>query len=759
MEPYSPWLTRRGSVLLVASAFSTELTRGLVIVFLALTGVALAVVILRVVRLFAELRRCQKALIETIETDGMPSAISQMNGDIVHITEALAVRQDQPATTMRELLSQCGAAVDDGLIYRLCQAAAGTGFAIRPLGDTKGEAETYLSCRRYPDDLLVWTLISSDDVGQILGQEHPEPPGASGLTSLLITPDQDPVPSPEFTEIFGDQVQSILDQIGPVDAPRGLRLTLTRADRRTEAFQILPVPQEEDGTLLLFLSDAATPTPPGNATKALDLLPVALMQFDLQGRLIWLNQLGVQVVVEKPALGTSVEEIFAPLGRPIPALLEEAMSGTTNRRGTMVRLAGQKTGGFLQISLIRSELDGVDCFLAVLNDASELRELEDRFAQSQKMEAVGKLAGGVAHDFNNVLTAIKGHCDFVLMGKEQTNPDYEDLVQIRQNSNRAASMVRHLLAFSRQQTLQPQMLNLRDVISDAHVFLNSVIGERVVLHIDHERELWPVMADQHQLEQVLMNLVVNARDAMDDGGVVTIATRNVNLPREEAIQGISVPADDYVEISVTDDGTGIPEEVIDRVFDPFFTTKPQGQGTGLGLSTVYGIVKQSGGYIFAQNLEEGGACFRLLMPCASPGTQRAVRDAPAEQRQDLTGQATVLLVEDEDSIRSVGSRALKLRGYHVHEAASAEDAMKMLSEDKITVDVLVSDVVMPGMDGPTFAVKARKIRPGLRLIFVSGYAEDNFQNADLGEDFLFLPKPFSINELTAKVKEALDVAA
>ncbi|MEM9735753.1 MAG: ATP-binding protein, partial [Pseudomonadota bacterium] len=422
-----------------------------------------------------------------------------------------------------------------------------------------------------------------------------------------------------------------------------------------------------------------------------------------------------------------------------------------------VRGKGASEERVFQLGLLRIEDDGADSLLAVLNDAREIKELEDRFAQSQKMEAIGKLAGGVAHDFNNVLTAIQGHCDFVLMGKDRTHPDHDDLIQIRQNTNRAASMVRHLLAFSRQQTLQQVQLNLRDVISDAHIFLSSVIGEKVTLKIEHEGELTPVIADRYQLEQVLMNLVVNARDAMPEGGTVTVTTRNLRLTRTASFQGIEVPPGAYAEIAVADSGMGIPEHVIGRVFDPFFTTKPQGQGTGLGLSTVYGIVKQSGGFIFVENIEEGGAMFRTFLPAATEEQAPApVPDQP-EPRRDLTGQAHVLLVEDEDSIRSVGARALRLRGYEVHAAASAEEAMELL-ESGITVDVLVSDVVMPGMDGPSFAAKALKLRPDLRLIFVSGYAEDNFRNTDLGMDFVFLPKPFSIVDLTAKVREALDMA-
>ncbi|MEM7508706.1 MAG: ATP-binding protein [Pseudomonadota bacterium] len=728
----------------------------LITLCLALFGAVLAVLIWRLLRVGGNAKVPQEALIREVDEVPMPAAASRLNGQLIHANEGFRIGEGAPTAQIEDLLKLQIPDFAASAVYRLARASAVPGFALMAVDDGSGEAR-YLCCRRCHDDALIWSLVSAQIAQDSVVGLQAGSGGPDRFPYLRLDGDGVSRTNAAFVETFGQQAAPVVEALGTLHGHSGARVVLTLANRETRSFLAFSTAEDDGGDPgVLLLPQEASASPNSRATKALETLPIGLMQFDLDGRSLWSNRQAEHILGQQIPHGMPIDQIFSALGRPIPALLEEAMAGSANRRGAMVRIEGQHDDGFLQITLSRTDLDGLDGFLAVVNDANELRELEDRFAQSQKMEAVGKLAGGVAHDFNNVLTAIKGHCDFVLMGKEQTNPDYEDLIQIRQNSNRAASMVRHLLAFSRQQTLQPQLLNLRDVISDAHVFLNSVIGERVTLHIDHERELWPVMADQHQLEQVLMNLVVNARDAMEERGTVTIATRNVSQSSEEMIQGVAVPPDEYVEISVTDDGTGIPEDVRGRVFDPFFTTKPQGQGTGLGLSTVYGIVKQSGGFIFAENLPDSGACFRMLLPCTSPATPRVPMERPAEIKRDLTGQASVLLVEDEDSIRSVGSRALKLRGYRVHEAASAEDAMRLLSEDGIKVDVLVSDVVMPGMDGPTFAVKARELRPGLRLIFVSGYAEDNFRNADLGEDFLFLPKPFSINELTSKVKEALE---
>jgi two-component system cell cycle sensor histidine kinase/response regulator CckA len=505
----------------------------------------------------------------------------------------------------------------------------------------------------------------------------------------------------------------------------------------------------------LPLAAPATGAGQGESVTALEAVPVALIQLDLDGRVRWHNRLAREMIGRDMEPGIPLAELVISLGRTLPVLLADAASDAHGRR-EMLRLRGE-VESFLQISVTRVALDGRPTLLAVLSDASELRQLEDKFVQSQKMEAVGKLAGGVAHDFNNVLTAISGHSDLLLLGKDAQHPDYSDLVQIRQNTHRAAALVRQLLAFSRKQTLNPALLSVQDVVSDIQYLLNRLIGERVTLVLEHGRDLAPVRADQQQLGQALMNLVVNSRDAMPNGGTVTIATRNHRIAENSAHQGFEIPAGDYVEIAVADQGTGIEPHVLDRVFDPFFTTKPQGEGTGLGLSTVYGIVKQSGGYIFAENRAKGGACFRIVLPRAHPAaTDTPVpREAPAAERRDLTGKGAILLVEDEDPVRSFASRALRLRGYEVCEAASAEEAMEMIDDPAIRIDLLVSDVVMPGTDGPTLAAHARRKRPGLRVVFISGYAEDSFRRNLVEHDFLFLAKPFSLVELTAKVKEAI----
>ncbi|MEM8812629.1 MAG: ATP-binding protein [Pseudomonadota bacterium] len=390
-------------------------------------------------------------------------------------------------------------------------------------------------------------------------------------------------------------------------------------------------------------------------------------------------------------------------------------------------------------------------------DTTEQRGLEAQFAQSQKMQAIGQLAGGVAHDFNNVLTAIIGFSDLLLANHRPTDPSFQDIMNIKQNANRAAGLVRQLLAFSRRQTLRPTELALTDTLSDLSILLDRLLGEKVELAMSHGRDLWPVMADVNQLEQVIINLAVNARDAMPGGGKLTIATKNVLADEALGYKAKALPEADHVLIEVTDTGTGMPPEVLEKIFDPFFTTKEVGKGTGLGLSTVYGIVKQTGGYVYAESEPEKGTMFRIFLPRHIPEEKPEPEKKPeAAVAQDLTGSASILLVEDEEAVRAFAARALTSRGYTVHEASSGADALDVMEETDGAVDLVVSDVVMPEMDGPSLLRELRKTRPDLKIIFVSGYAEEAFsKNLPENEKFHFLPKPFSLKQLATTVKEVL----
>jgi two-component system, cell cycle sensor histidine kinase and response regulator CckA len=387
-------------------------------------------------------------------------------------------------------------------------------------------------------------------------------------------------------------------------------------------------------------------------------------------------------------------------------------------------------------------------------DLTDRRHLEAQFAQSQKMQAVGQLAGGVAHDFNNLLTAMIGFCDLLLLRHKPGDQSFSDIMQIKQNANRAANLVRQLLAFSRQQTLQARVLNVTDVLAELSNLLRRLIGENIELRMLHGRDLGLIKVDQNQLEQVIINLCVNARDAMAGGGRLTVVTSNRIVTQPEHHGHDEVAPGDYVSIEVVDTGHGIPVEHLPRIFEPFFSTKAIGSGTGLGLSTVYGIVRQTGGYVLVDSNPGEGARFTILLP-RHQGEGRAAEAGEVRERvgSDLTGTATILLVEDEDAVRVFSSRALRNKGYQVLEAKNGEAALSLLMQERDSIDLMITDVVMPVMDGPTLARKVREARPDMRVIFISGYAEDRFKD-ELG-DMHFLPKPFSLKQLAAKVKDVI----
>jgi two-component system cell cycle sensor histidine kinase/response regulator CckA len=373
------------------------------------------------------------------------------------------------------------------------------------------------------------------------------------------------------------------------------------------------------------------------------------------------------------------------------------------------------------------------------------------------MQAVGQLAGGVAHDFNNLLTVIIGNCEFLLMRHQAGDPSFKEINEVHQNALRAAALVSQLLAFSRKQTMQPKILALGDVIGELAQMLRRLVGEGVTLVVEREPDLWAVHADEAQLGNAIINLVVNARDAMPSGGTVTIRTANQTVGTASALGTAIMPAGEYVRIDVADTGTGMSKEIQSKIFDPFFTTKPVGQGTGLGLATVYGIVKQSGGFITVDSELGKGTCFKIYLPRRKVEAAEAapVETAPAPAR-DVTGQDTILLVEDEEAVRSFAARALRMRGYNVLEASGGEEALEIVKNDTNTIDLIITDVVMPNMDGPTMVKHVKALKPDLAVIFMSGYAEEAFRRSDQSsEDIHFLPKPFGLKQLAAKVKEVL----
>jgi two-component system cell cycle sensor histidine kinase/response regulator CckA len=528
-----------------------------------------------------------------------------------------------------------------------------------------------------------------------------------------------------------------------------------------------PEEREKAPALVVLIDEDASGMDKGTALgyvqNLLGLLPVGLAMTDRDGRFLFANDAfiraaGITEGTLPPYPGDLV--VREDKGALADAVRRHA-SGQAMSADVALRLRHQPDEP-VTMSLAGLRGMGDAAVLLSIKDNSEESRLKRQVAQASKMQAIGQLAGGVAHDFNNVLTAIIGHCDLMLMRHSPGDSDYDDIQQIRSNSNRAASLTRHLLAFSRQQTLRPQVLQLPDIVSDTSELLKRLIGEKIVLEVQHDRNLGPVRADPGQLEQVIVNLAVNARDAMlakrPPGGTLTIRTRKITAAEVRAMASDILPADDYSAILVEDSGVGIPPDVQARIFEPFFTTKDVGKGTGLGLSTVYGIVKQSGGYIFVDSETGKGTTFSIYFPVYRGGAVEQRSRKPVKVSAGQWGNARLLLVEDEDMVRAVAERALTRQGFTVVTATDGEDGLERLT-DSGPFDLVVSDVVMPNLDGPGMAMEMRKRMPGLPILFMSGYAEETLRQSISIDQVHFLPKPFSVAQIVDAVHGALAAAA
>ncbi len=530
----------------------------------------------------------------------------------------------------------------------------------------------------------------------------------------------------------------------------------------------IPFIEGDDAPLLVALLDeeeAAGPAIGAGASahirSLVSLMPFGIALIDREGRFLQMNDAFVRAADVDPAAPPLYpgDLVVREDKAAVADAVRRFAGGATHSTDMAVRLRDRPDEP-VALSIAGARGLGEAAVLLSLKDNSEESRLKREVAQATKMQAVGQLAGGVAHDFNNILTAIIGHCDLMLMRHSPGDSDYDDIQQIRANSNRAASLTRQLLAFSRQQTLRPQILQLPDVISEVSNLLKRLLGETVTLTVTHGRNLGLVRADPGQLEQVVMNLAVNARDAMlgkngQGGGTLTIQTLTVTAADVRAMESEILPVADYTALKISDTGTGIPPEILPKIFEPFFTTKEVGKGTGLGLSTVYGIVKQSGGYIFADSKPGKGTVFTIYLPVhTATAPAKPVAAPPKAKPGELWGSGTILLVEDEDMVRAVAERALTRQGYTVLTAEHGEAALDLL-EAHPRPDLLISDVMMPIMDGPTMVRRARERYPDLPILFMSGYAEEQLRKSIDLDNVAFLAKPFSVQQLAEAARDVL----
>jgi len=632
------------------------------------------------------------------------------------------------------------------LLFRLEGRADRVGAAHEDVLTRRGHIR--ISVHRADEGLYLWRIEKAADMVPRRADPMPLPMITVGRNDAVLFMNQ------AARDLIGERART-LDRICPrLPIRSGL---VNDVATRDGVYGCLAV--ELDGVagrreIFLIPGIAATERQP-DGWAFFDEMPVPLLKLSAEGIVQLSNRPARDLLGADLCHGRPLGEMLEGLGRPIRDWIGDAAAGRGTVHSEFLRVRRDDAETFVQVTLNRAREEGETILIAVMNDATELKSLEAQFVQSQKMQAIGQLASGVAHDFNNLLTAITGHCDLLLLRHDQHDSDFSDLQQINQNANRAAVLVNQLLAYSRKQTLTPEIMDLRDTLADLTHLLNRLVGERIDLSLSHDPELWSIRADRRQFEQVLMNLVVNARDAMPDGGEVRIRTENLVLDSPMIRDRATVSPGRYVKVSVEDEGVGIAPEKLRKVFEPFYTTKRVGEGTGLGLSTVYGIIKQTGAFIFVDSEPGRGACFFMLFAAFDREIRPQVeRFAPLELGAPVEG--CVLLVEDEAPVRAFASRAMQLRGLTVVEAESAEEALELLADEDLAVDVFVTDVVMPGMDGPSWVRKALEQRPDVRTIFMSGYAQEDFSDARSAiPRSTFLSKPFSLTELTEAVQQQI----
>jgi len=725
------------------------LPNGLARMGLATAAMTLGMLYLGVMILENHRSRNRRDVFETvakfIEKDSAPGFVTAPDGEIK--AQNLAA-QSQFGNVYSGTLA--GKLVDrfanpSGIIYRLQSRAEATGSAREDIVTRKEHVR--LSVHDMGNDGFVWRVetIADRQIGRSGGEQAGLPMVMIGRTGAVLFMND------AARELIGMRAKSLDQLFTQLPVTPGAIMEISTADGVRNA--LIAETDAGVGRRALYFLPAPETSSQSRQWQVFHDLPVPMIKVAPDGSVLSFNRMASGLIGIGLSEGVHLSSLMEGLGRSISDWLADTLAGRLIQKSEFLRLTRSDREVFVQVTLNRVTEEGEPSLIAVLNDATELKSLEAQFVQSQKMQAIGQLAGGVAHDFNNLLTAISGHCDLLLLRHDQGDPDYSDLVQINQNANRAAALVGQLLAFSRKQTLRPETLDMRDTLADLTHLLNRLVGEKITLTLSHDPVLEPIRADKRQLEQVLMNLVVNARDAMPAGGEIRIETECAKLTAPMTRDQVTLQAGKYVILRVSDDGTGIASDKLQKVFEPFFTTKRTGEGTGLGLSTAYGIVKQTGGFIFVDSTLGVGTCFTLYFPVLeATEVPEAAPVLPPKVKNARHGDGVILLVEDEAPVRAFASRALRMRGYTVLEADSAEAALQTLEDESLNIDVFVTDVVMPGMDGPSWVREALKVRPDTRVVFVSGYAEDSFGEAQMQiPNSVFLPKPFSLNDLTETV--------
>ncbi|WP_031440069.1 hybrid sensor histidine kinase/response regulator [Sphingomonas sp. FUKUSWIS1] len=746
---------------------------------------AAAIIVVGAVIVWRLLARAGSAELRTIDWD-FTRAVAQASGDAIAVTDRagrLVCANDAYDAVFSGFPTPPGLPLDASGVVLLAEAGR---TAWR---DGHAQAERLVanglrisaSITRAGDeaDMLVWRFVTAPDYDlaqtaeRLIDGPTGDRLGGSGIMAALLSADGRVRATNRVLRVraIGDEHEAIEGRDFArflITDNRGL-VRFAREGGAGTPLRVVQVPfvEGDDAPVLVILLDDEEDAPAIGASASahvrslVSLMPFSMALVDREGRFIQMNDSFLRaagVVGAAPPLYPG-DLVVREDKTAVADAIRRFAGGQTHSTDMAVRLKDHPDEP-VALTIAGARGLGDAAVLLSLKDNSEESRLKREVAQATKMQAVGQLAGGVAHDFNNILTAIIGHCDLMLMRHSPGDSDYDDIQQIRTNSNRAAGLTRQLLAFSRQQTLRPQILQLPDVVSEVSNLLKRLMGETVRLDMMHGRNLGPVRADPGQLEQVVVNLAVNARDAIlsanpRGGGTLTITTRSVSATEVRQMASDILPVADYTALIVQDTGTGIPPEVLPKIFEPFFTTKEFGKGTGLGLSTVYGIVKQSGGYIFAESQPGQGATFTIFLPVhAAPAAPRLTAPKPAAKPADLWGTGTILLVEDEDMVRAVAERALTRQGYSVLTAENGEVALEIMAKNG-RPDLLITDVVMPTMDGPTMVRHAREKYPDLPIVFMSGYAEEQLRKSIDLDNVEFLPKPFSVQQLAEAARDVL----